>query len=144
MLVFDTNIWVAALTSRNGASFQLLVQATEGKLRFAVSVALVLEYESVLKREILRDASWATENELELILNQLVSKALHVMPIRTRLRPSLQDANDEMVLECAVQSGADSIVTMNRRDFETAALAYRIDIESPGQCLSRIRKEDLS
>ncbi len=144
MLVFDTNIWVAALTSRNGASFQLLLRATQGRIPFAISVALVLEYEAVLKREILRDGSWATEDELETVLDQIVSMAKRVMPIRTRLRPSLKDPNDEMVLECAVQSGADYIVTMNQRDFKVAATSYRIGIETPGQCLNRLRREEIS
>jgi putative PIN family toxin of toxin-antitoxin system len=139
MIVFDTNIWVSALSSRNGASFQLLVRATEGLVGFALSVALELEYESVLKREAIRRMSWANDRELEQVLDLLMANAVPIMPIRTKLRPTLKDANDDMVLECAVQSGADAIVTMNIRDFRPATALYRIGIETPGACLNSLK-----
>src|SRR5438270_5924805 len=58
MYVLDTNILVAALWSRKGASFELLSRAIEGRLAIAVSVALALEYEDVLKRVAIAEASW--------------------------------------------------------------------------------------
>ena len=143
MLVFDTNIWVAALLSRDGASFQLLVNATEGKLRYALSVALALEYEDVLKREAIRNLSWASESQLTKVLDLLMAQAVTVMPIRTKLRPTLKDANDDMVLECAVQSGAEMIVTMNAKDFYPATAIYRIAVETPGECLNRLKSGNI-
>jgi putative PIN family toxin of toxin-antitoxin system len=139
MLVFDTNIWVAALSSRNGASFQLLERATEGQLSYALSVALSLEYEDVLKRDAIRGQSWATDLALEKTLDLLMANAAWIMPIRTRLRPTLKDPSDDMVLECAVQCGASTIVTMNERDFRPATALYRFALETPGECLNRIR-----
>ena len=66
MYVLDTNVVVAGLRSRNGASFRLLNLAIEGRLPIAVSVALALEYEAVLFREAHREVSWATAAEVEL------------------------------------------------------------------------------
>ena len=140
MVVLDTNILVAALWSRNGASFQLLRRAIAGELEFAISVALVLEYESVLHRESLREMSWATREELNIVLNALCAAARKINPIRTRVRPILKDPDDEMVLECAIQSGADYIVTMNRKDFRPAEALFRIRTETPGACLNRIER----
>ena len=139
MRVFDTNIWVAALSSRRGASFQLLQRATNRRLSYAVSVALALEYEAVLKRAVRVEKSWATVSDVELILDLLLANASKVMPIRTKLRPSSNDPADDMVLECAVQSGADAIVTMNVRHLKDAARYFRIEIESPGECLNQLK-----
>jgi len=140
MYVLDTNIIVAALWSRTGASYEIVERALTGRLPFAVSVALALEYEAVLKRAAMREASWATLAELDVVLDGLLARATRIMPIRTRLRPALSDPADEMVLECAVQVGADAIVTMNIRDFASACALYRVDAIMPGELLRRLGK----
>ena len=138
MIVLDTNILVAGLWSRTGASFALITNALDGRLDFAISVALAFEYEAVLKRDVMREASWADDKMLETLLDGLFAQAKLVMPIRTKLRPTLRDPDDEMILECAVQSGAESIVTMNVRDFVPAKKQYGIEIETPSECLVRL------
>ncbi len=108
----------------------------------AISVTLALEYEAVLTRAQMREASWASLAELDRILDALLAKALLVTPIHTRLRPALPDPSDDMVLECAVQAGARAIVTMNRRDFEFARRLYGLDILRPGEALAKVREGD--
>jgi putative PIN family toxin of toxin-antitoxin system len=142
MCVLDTNILVAALWSRNGASFEILRRVIEGRLAIAVSVALALEYEDVLKRVAIAEASWAGEDQLDTILDALLFRARRIMPIRTRLRPALADPADEMVLECAVQAGADAIVTMNDRDFRKACKTYRLQLLRPGALLRSLEGEN--
>jgi putative PIN family toxin of toxin-antitoxin system len=142
MYVLDTNILVAALWSRNGASFEILRRVVDGKLAIAVSVALALEYEDVLKRAAIAEAGWAEEGQLDIILDAVLFRAHRIMPIRTRLRPALRDPADEMVLECAVQAGAKAIVTMNDRDFRKACKTYRLELLRPGALLRRLEGED--
>ena len=48
--VLDTNVLVAALKSRVGASFCVLELVVAGRLQPAVTTPLMLEYESVLSR----------------------------------------------------------------------------------------------
>jgi predicted nucleic acid-binding protein len=50
-VVVDTNVLVAALRSRRGASFQLIRSIGLGLFTPNISVALALEYESVLRRK---------------------------------------------------------------------------------------------
>jgi putative PIN family toxin of toxin-antitoxin system len=142
MYVLDTNILVAALWSRTGASFRIVEHALAGRLPFAVSVALAFEYEAVLKRAAMREASWAMEDELEAILDALLMRATRIAPIRTRLRPALADPADDMVLECAVQAGAEAIVTTNIRDFRPAFELYRVEAILPGLLLKRLENGD--
>jgi len=49
-VVLDTNVLVAALRSKLGASHRLLSRIGSSNWRPNLTVALVLEYESVLKR----------------------------------------------------------------------------------------------
>jgi predicted nucleic acid-binding protein len=49
MYVFDTNILVAGLRSRKGASFVILQALRHGIITGAASTALMLEYSDVLK-----------------------------------------------------------------------------------------------
>ena len=49
-IVIDTNVFVAALRSRRGASYRLLMLVDSGRFVVNVSVPLVLEYEDAAKR----------------------------------------------------------------------------------------------
>jgi len=55
-IIIDTNVLVAALRSKQGASYRLLELLRNGDNRWQINVstALILEYEAVLKREIHR------------------------------------------------------------------------------------------
>lgn len=56
---------------------------------------------------------------------------------------TLPDPDDRHVLAAAIQAGADIIVTDNRRDFPTAALApHRIAAQTPDQALSALHDLD--
>lgn len=47
-VVLDTNIVIAGLYSKRGASYQLLKAAISGDLSFAVSPLVAFEYEGVI------------------------------------------------------------------------------------------------
>ena len=54
-------------------------------------------------------------------------------------RPQLADANDEMVLEAAVNGRADGIVTHNVKDFAIAAPRFGVRVLRPGELLQEMR-----
>lgn len=138
MIVMDTNILVAALWSKTGASNKILTMALRGEIQIAVSVALALEYEDVLKRTKMREASWASLNELDDVLDALLAVATRAAPITINIRPKLSDADYDMVLECALQTQAQTIVTMNVRDFSIVKKQFGIDIMQPGAFLASL------
>lgn len=112
--ILDTSVLVAALRSQRGASFQILRAIRAGDIRIAVSVALVLEYESVLLRPGL--ITHFTEQELRRIVDGLCLLADH-QQVFFAWRPFLSDPDDDLVLELAVAASATYIITHNTKDF---------------------------
>ena len=116
-VVLDTNVWVSALRSRRGASYRLLSLIGAGRFEFALSTALVLEYEDAAKRQL--DELVFTEAEVDRLLDILCAQA-----VQSRVfflwRPVLPDPGDDFVLELAVAGSAEWIVTYNKRDFAGA------------------------
>lgn len=132
--VFDTNILVAGLRSKRGASYRLLRLLVDEQLRVNVSVALALEYEDVLKRPGL--VTGFSDAEIDVFLDFLVSTAT-LLPSVPHLRPTLRDADDERILEVAVACRA-IIVTHNKKDFERAA-EFGITVMSPAEVLQILK-----
>jgi len=54
-------------------------------------------------------------------------------------RPQGRDPNDEMVLEAAINGGADAIVTYNVADFAAAAERFRIPVLRPAELLKKVK-----
>jgi putative PIN family toxin of toxin-antitoxin system len=126
-IVLDTNVLVAGLRSRNGASFQLLRLLGEGRFQPCLSVPLVLEYESACKRQ--SRALGLTHADIDDVLDFICSVSEH-RQIYYLWRPFLRDPGDDMVLELAVESEAERIVTHNVRDF-TGSDQFGIQVVRP-------------
>lgn len=116
-VVIDTNVLVAAIRSRGGSSFSVLSQVGNGAFELAVSVSLVLEYESVLLRHISESA--LSERQIRDIIDFVCENAIW-QEIFFLWRPYLRDADDDLILELAFAAGCDAIVTHNVRDFSGA------------------------
>lgn len=136
-LVLDTGILVTGLRSRTGASRRLLVLLQEGRYQAMASVAMMLEYESVLTRADNLAAFSLTAGEVNRFLDSMV---LHLTPVTPFFlwRPQLRDPADEHVLEAAVNGGVEAIVTFNIRHFRTAAARFGIATLEPGVVLQRL------
>lgn len=136
-VTLDTNVLVAGLRSRNGASFELLSHWLRGNLATCASVPLWLEYEATLKREDVAKAHGLRGDEIDVLLDAL---AVHVIPVDLRFlwRPQLRDPKDEMVLETALNGRADALVTFNRDDFEHAARRFKLQLWRPQDLLARL------
>ena len=105
--VFDTNIITAALRSRLGASFILLQSIRHDLIKGCISPALFFEYADVLQRDSQLENFWIDPNEINIILDVLAQKLIPVNIFYT-WRPQLNDPNDEMVLDCAINKKSTS------------------------------------
>ncbi len=97
------------------------------------SVPLMLQYEAVVLRPEQRAASGLSEVELGEILDAVVAVARPVT-ISYLWRPTLHDPDDELVLETAVNGGADLLLTFNERDF-AGAERFAPRVVRPGPAL---------
>jgi predicted nucleic acid-binding protein len=56
-------------------------------------------------------------------------------------RPTLPDADDDMVLEVAVNGRADGIVTFNLSDFVRPAKQLGVKVMRPGEAVKRLEQK---
>lgn len=134
--VIDTNVLVAALRSRSGASNRLLRAVDGGRLDMLASVPIFLEYEAVLARAEHRRAAAIQLPEIGILLDRLADLVTPVK-LHYRWRPQLADAADEMVLETAINGRADCIVTFNVRHFRPS-VRFGIEVLTPALALGRL------
>ncbi len=133
-IVLDTNILVSALRSRQGASYKLLMLVGRADFEINLSVPLMLEYEDAAKR--LLGYIPLAESNIDNILDYLCQVA-HRREVFFLWRPFLKDPKDDMVLELAVSSGSEAIITYNQQDF-AGVEQFGIEVITPAEFLSRI------
>ena len=129
--VVDTNVVVSALRSTKGASYRLLNLVGDPRWQMHVSVALLLQYEAVARREVV--PLHATLEEADKFIDYLCAASEH-QAIYFAWRPQLADPNDEFILELAVAAGAGFIVTFNLSDFRGAE-RFGINVVEPRRFL---------
>ena len=114
-VVIDTNVFYAGLRSRLGASHRLLREVGRSPaFQIHLSVPLVLEYEEIAKRT--ARSIGLSYQDVDDVLDYLCSVAgLH--DVFYLWRPFLPDADDDMLLELAVEACCNRIVTFNLKDF---------------------------
>jgi predicted nucleic acid-binding protein len=110
----------------------------QGKIAAAVSVPLLLEYEALLNRPEHLEATKLSTIEIAAFLDALASVAKQVR-LSFRWRPLLPDANDDMVLETAINGGASWIISFNIRDFGTVGSRFGSHAILPREAVHRIR-----
>jgi putative PIN family toxin of toxin-antitoxin system len=135
-VVLDSNVLLSGLKSDLGNSYKVLQALGSGLFEIALSVPLVLEYESILKKYL--DRAIYSDQRIEEILDSICS-----IGIETKVfflwRPILSDGFDDHILEVAVAGQCDSIVTFNKRHF-VPARKFGLKILEPKEFIDQIRR----
>jgi putative PIN family toxin of toxin-antitoxin system len=113
-VVFDTNVYVSALTLPKGSAAQALDRVLIGEHELFLSKPIVDELLGVLARKFARDRE------------ELARVALFLSDLATILRPRrrlsvLVDEADNRILECGLAGRVDAIVTGDKRMLKLAA-----------------------
>lgn len=137
-MILDTDVIVAAIRSTSGASAEIVRRVLRGELHIEASVAVVLEYEAVVTRDEHLNAGGVTAAEALTVIDALAALAQPV-DIHFRWRPQLRDADDEMVLEAAINAENRTIVTFNKRDFAGAAERFDVALATPAEFLESVK-----
>lgn len=139
-LVLDTDVMLSALRSPAGASRVLVLAADAGVVVPLVSVAVMLEYEAVLKRPEHLTATGLTAVDVDRFLDHWAVLAEPVVS-HYSWRPAIRDADDEMFVDVAVNGGADLIVSFNQADYRPSDSHHShlgILVCRPGDVLRRL------
>lgn len=133
-IVLDTNVLIAALRSRRGASSKLLTLVGTGRFEVHISVALVLEYEEVLMRY--RVELGLSQDDVADLVDALCSLA-SPQEVHFHWRPYLHDPDDDFLLDLAVAARCGYIITFNQRHF-AGVERFAITVMTPGEFLKSI------
>ena len=133
-IVIDTNVVIAALRSRRGASFALLELIDAKMFRANLSHALASEYQAVGMR-LLPSMPFGVDYFNSVL--DFTFSASKYREIYYRWRPCLPDPSDDMVLELAIAAGGATTVTFNVKDFRGAD-RFGVRVCTPGDFLKEI------
>ena len=142
LLTLDTNILYQALMSKTGASYFILQQVRNRKIQIALSVPVFFEYQDVLTRD-------KSLKDFELKLNDVESFLRFIayigktFEIYFLLRPNLKDEKDNKIVELAVTSQSNYLITSNIRDFKNAELKFdELKVITPSEFVKMWRNEN--
>jgi predicted nucleic acid-binding protein len=101
--------------------------------------ALFLEYEEVIGRAEHREVHGLTPERLDAFL---IGLAGIIEPVRIfyQWRPQMNDVDDEMVLETALNGRADLIATHNVTDFVSAASKFDLRVVHPAALVREVAR----
>ncbi|HXF92394.1 MAG TPA: putative toxin-antitoxin system toxin component, PIN family [Nitrospiraceae bacterium] len=106
-VVFDTNIYVSAFGIPGGRAEETYLGALRGRFELFTSIPILTETATVLQSKF----DWAEQKTRELV--QAISRVAIVVRTASRLRV-VEDEPDNRILECAVHTHADFVVTGDR------------------------------
>jgi len=113
-VVIDTNVVVSATLVRHGYPAAILDLVVSGAIAPDVSIPILAEYREVLARpRIMKSAAGAREIVAAIKAGGLVVEPFEKLTV-------CADPDDDIFVECAVQSGADFLITGNVRDFPSS------------------------
>ena len=109
-VVFDTNIIISGLIANAGAPYEALEAWRRRDVVLLVSDAIIDEVADVLARPFFRDQRHITKSDIDRVRHALKTDAMVVSP-NTHLEVVEDDTDDDRIVECALDGGADYIVS---------------------------------
>jgi putative PIN family toxin of toxin-antitoxin system len=114
IVVFDTNVFVQALTSKGGPAVRCLEYFEQGRITLAVSRATLEEIEDVLSRSHFRlKYPWLTDESVAALLERLMYRGIYVRQVPQHFTYP-RDPDDEPYLNLAIEIAADYLVSRDR------------------------------
>jgi putative PIN family toxin of toxin-antitoxin system len=141
--VFDTSILISAFISRDeGVCYELLALARDRKFELVLSSAIILEtWRKLMSGEHIRARYTYSDRRAHRFCRGLLDIATDVLRTTKPLGGVVRDPNDDMIIACAIDSQADTIVS---RDKDLLSLgAFRgVPIVSPETFRHQLRGSD--
>ena len=107
--VVDTNVWVSAAINPNGFPARVTDAFARGDFVAVLPATVLTEIRDVLGRERIRRLTGHDEQDVDHFLALIAARA-EIVSIEGH-RYGCRDTTDDALLECAVRSGAEAVVT---------------------------------
>jgi len=142
-VVVDTNVIVSRFLSQTGPPGSIYAYLIQRRFEFIASPEILAEYSTVLLRPALMNAHRTDVVEVtEAVV--LMTRPAHVVSPTVRLPGITADPKDDKFIECAVEGGADVIVSGDKHLLELgsyegiqivspAAFVMYLAMESPAE-----------
>lgn len=137
-IVLDTNVFVSAILTNDGNAYLVLQHVQRRRITLALSKAIVDELGRVLHKPQLRKRHRWTDAQISHYLANLVDIS-EIVAVSETLELLKTDPTDSFILDCAVRSRADFIVSgdPHLRDLHS----YRgIPILTPAQAVAELQR----
>jgi putative PIN family toxin of toxin-antitoxin system len=133
--VMDTNVLVAGLRSRLGASHQLLQLLRSGRWTLVLSNTVGSEYHEILHRE--AAALRMNHSDVDAFLDALCGFAER-QNLSTTWTPAATDPDDEALVQLAREAKVQYLITHNVRHMR-AAEQFGVRVLTPAEFLNLVR-----
>lgn len=139
-VVIDTNIVINTLLSpsRKSASFRVTEMCLQGLIEPQFGNALFSEYEDVSKRQNIVDKTRFTSDEITDVIDGLFSVG-RWHKVHFLWRPNLRDEGDNHLIDLAVASNADYLISYNLKDLMSGDLKFDFEVLTPEVFLKHIK-----
>lgn len=136
--MLDTASFVTAIRSSGGAAGEVMRMIFREEVVVLMDFKLGLEYREVALRPEHVNASALNRGEiLELI--EALEAFSEPVEVLIKNRPLTSDPDDDMVMDLAINGGAEALVTGNTKHFASAGKRFGIPVLSPTELLEQIR-----
>ncbi len=134
----DTSVWNSSVIKKESKSREIFRLVLQGKLFAQMSGALLNEYESVIRRKKIIALVPITPQKQLKLLDAFCSVA-EFNTIYYAWRPNLKDEGDNFLIELAVSSDAEVILTYNEKDFQGSELVFNFRVMTPENFLKEYK-----
>ena len=132
LLVLDSNVYISAVLF-GGKPRQIIEAALTGRVRLAISAAILEEIESVLKGIKFKFSEAAARE----VINEIANLAEIFEPVE-KISRIKEDPADNRILECALAAGAVAIVSGDSH-LLSLSIFRSIPILTPADCLEKYK-----
>ena len=137
-VVFDTNIIISSLIAHSGNPCKVLESWHRGDVTLLTSEAIIEEVVHVLGRPFFREKRGISQRDIDRVRRALETDAVMVSS-ETHLEVIEEDPDDNRILECALEGGADYLVSGDHHLLELRR--YRvIQIVTPREFLALLKE----
>lgn len=141
-VVFDTTALVSAFLRPGGLADELLTLAVEGQFELVLSSAIILEvWRTLISSEHIRIRYPYSDERTYIFCLSLVEIAADVLRNVQSISGIVRDPRDDMVVACAVDGRADTIVSRDK-DLLSLGTFRNIPVITPEVFRQQLRDAD--